>query len=164
MSCPRHRIDLNQPSIVQALEAVPAKVMPIESPEEGHPDLLVGFVGELTLLEVKRPRVGRLSAAQKRRHAEWAAVGVRVHVVRTAKEALAAIGAADGDKRRKRQQALQLLADGLASQRYERKRFQLGLARVQSSKRDYRHNSAWEEAWDGDRSLPAGKDLSQGPA
>lgn len=87
----RQRKDLNQPEIVQALEAVGADVYVMHAPC----DLLVGFRGRNLLLEVKRPKVGKVTPAQAKWNARWR--GQRA-TVKTPEEAIAAItgGATDG--------------------------------------------------------------------
>jgi hypothetical protein len=88
---PRHRSDEVAPAIVDALRQTGCRVVPFESPWPGEPDLLVGWVGRLTLLELKSPG-GRLSDEQRTAHAAWARVGVKVETVRTPREALDAVG------------------------------------------------------------------------
>ena len=81
-----HRIDENQPTIVEALEAVGASVQTLGG--KGVPDLLVGFDGKNYLLEVK-PSKKSLNDDQEQWHSKW--VG-QVVVVRTVAEAFNAIG------------------------------------------------------------------------
>jgi hypothetical protein len=88
---PRHRPDDVAGPIVQMLRDAQCKVMPLESPDEGEPDVLVGRLGTLTLIEFKS-RDGRLSEEQRAAHDAWARVGVRVAVVRSPREALDAVG------------------------------------------------------------------------
>lgn len=100
------RRDENEPEIVQALEAVGATVQILSFP--GVPDLLVGWRGQMWLLEVKLPLTAR-GAVQPGRHrnhsgghgdktaaqvAWWAWwKGPPPVIVRTPAEALVAIGA-----------------------------------------------------------------------
>jgi hypothetical protein len=87
------RVDSNQPAIVAALRAAGCKVQVLDSRDDnGVPDLLVGFLGTLSLLENKS-RKGRLSPGQVREREEWAKVGVRVHLCRSELDALRAVGA-----------------------------------------------------------------------
>lgn len=93
------RRDPNEAEIVKALEAVGATVLRLSMPDA--PDLLVGFRGVDTLIEVKSPEGPRggtrhskgqhLSDDQAKWHAAWR--GRPPVVVRTVEEALAAIGA-----------------------------------------------------------------------
>ena len=141
MSRPRHRRDANEPEMIRVLTDAGARIMRIESPDDDEPDLLVGFLGKLHLLEVKVPETGRLSEGQKRARAEWANVGVFVHVVKTVKEALEAVGIgpqADTERRR----ALGEIAANLRkkSDEFERR------AKLVSSAHDYRGTSSWEDA------------------
>lgn len=88
------RRDKNEGPIADALIAAGASVTRIS--EEGAPDLLVGYHGVTTLLEVKRargPRGGKggtLTAKQVAWRDAWR--GSPPIVVRTPAEALAAIG------------------------------------------------------------------------
>ncbi len=84
------RRDLNEPSIVQALQAVGAFVYPLKKPV----DLLVGFRSTWHILEVKNP-TGRNRIESDQQDFIRHALGVAcpVHVVRSAEEALTAIGA-----------------------------------------------------------------------
>ena len=80
------RRDANEPEIVEALEAVGAKVLRLDDV-----DLLVAFRDKLYLLEVKTPQ-GRLNKKQAAFFREWAGY---VWIVRTPEQALALIGATD---------------------------------------------------------------------
>ena len=100
-----YQADNNQAAIVAALRAAGCSVQLIQGAngQRGVPDLLVGArgpcdmrgcaqdaCGRMTyLLEVKRPKVGRLSPAQEKWHAAWRG---QVAVVTTVDEALAAVG------------------------------------------------------------------------
>lgn len=95
--------DANEAGIIEALEAAGAFVQKLG--DTGVPDLLVSYGNVLTLLEVKLPlgpkggkhHLGRagavadLTAAQVKWFAKWR--GKPARVVRSAEEALAAIGA-----------------------------------------------------------------------
>lgn len=93
--------DSNENEIVEALEAVGAAVAKLG--DAGVPDLLVAYKTAMYLLEVKNPKAkgggkyntgdGCLTAAQTRWWAQWK--GPRPVIVRTAHEALLAIGARD---------------------------------------------------------------------
>ena len=92
MSLNRHaaRRDLNEPEVVNALTAVGAFVYPLKKPV----DLLVGFRSTWYILEVKNTDGrNRIEPDQQEfiRHA--LGVACPVHVVRSAEEALRAIGA-----------------------------------------------------------------------
>ena len=89
------RIDVNQPTIVEALEAVGASVQSLAGIGKGCPDLLVCYGGDCYLLEVKT-RYGRanqltrsLNADQEKWRRDWCGP---VHIVSTVKEALDVIG------------------------------------------------------------------------
>jgi len=78
------RRDANEQEIIEALQAVGAKVMQLD-----EFDLLVGFRDQLYMLEVKTPQ-GRLNAKQARLFREWAG---HIWIVRSVDEALRRIGA-----------------------------------------------------------------------
>lgn len=91
--------DSNHKGIVTDLRAAGATVLDLAAVGGGCPDLLVGFKGRNTLMEVKRPGV-----AGKKRGARQAAINDRqqtfrsewqglAFVVTSSAEALAAIGA-----------------------------------------------------------------------
>ena len=85
-----HNLDANQPTIVEALEAVGASVQSLAGVGGGCPDLLVWHSGYY-LLEVKN-REGRglgLTRDQKKWHERWTGP---VHVVSTVAESFDAIG------------------------------------------------------------------------
>ena len=78
--------DANEPAIIAALEAAGCIVLKLNS--AGAPDLLVQSPdGLLYLLEVKAAH-GTLTPAQR----HWQAQGLRVAIVRTPEQALAAVG------------------------------------------------------------------------
>jgi hypothetical protein len=98
------RRDDNEAEVVRALEQAGAAVQRLSEP--GCPDLLVSFRGVLSLLEVKLPLTARgaksqrreaeggagdMTAAQVKWWREWR--GKVPVIVRSADEALAAIGA-----------------------------------------------------------------------
>ncbi len=85
------RIDANQQEIVEALRAVGAAVFPLHMVGHGFPDLAVWFRGRITLLEVKG-RGGKLTADELDWHLRHPGAAT---VVRTADEALQAIGAVE---------------------------------------------------------------------
>ena len=85
----RSRVDRNHRELVTALRAVGAEVLDLSRVGQGCPDLLVGWRGQLTLLEVKSGN-GKLSEDQVWFHQFWSGY---VKVIRTVPEALAAIGA-----------------------------------------------------------------------
>lgn len=84
--------DANQAVIVEALRKVGAIVCIMTNIGDGAPDLLVGWRGETTLLEVKTED-GKLAVEQLRWHAVWRGRGGRLAVVRSPLDALIAIGA-----------------------------------------------------------------------
>jgi hypothetical protein len=137
----KRRLDANDATITRALREQGALVWHLDTREPGRPDKLVAFLGQLTLLEIKTPKTGRLSREQREAHAEMARHGVRVHVVRTVREALDAVGIGqrvDAERRR----ALGEIAAGLRqkSDAFERR------AKLVPGRHDYRGNSAWEDA------------------
>lgn len=82
------RVDANQPEIVEALEAVGAKVWKI-----GYPlDLLVAFRERFHILEVKSPGKNLSTSQQETVLKIWDA-GCKAYVVHSIDEALEAIGA-----------------------------------------------------------------------
>jgi len=78
------RRDANEPEIIEALQAVGAKVMQLD-----EFDLLVGFRDKLYMLEVKT-KTGRLNKKQAALFREWAG---HIWIVRSVDEALRRIGA-----------------------------------------------------------------------
>lgn len=95
--------DENEAAIVEALEAVGATVERLSG--ASIPDLLVGYRGVTTLMEVKQPAGAKggtshrdLLPGQAAWHAAWR--GSPVAVVRTPAEALAAIGVYVNPERR----------------------------------------------------------------
>lgn len=93
------RRDVNEPSVVAALEAAGAAVERLSG--AGQPDLLVSWRNELYLLEVKNPDAkgggkyntgdGALTATQTKWWSRWR--GKPPVIVQNAEEALRAIGA-----------------------------------------------------------------------
>jgi len=76
--------DSNELEIIEALQAVGAKVMQLD-----EFDLLVGFRDKLYMLEVKT-KTGRLNKKQARLFREWAG---HIWIVRSVDDALRRIGA-----------------------------------------------------------------------
>jgi Holliday junction resolvase len=89
------RTDSNQTEIVEALRKAGATVQSLAAVGAGVPDLLVGWRGMNFLLEVKDgalpPSERRLTPEQVKWHDAW--IGRPVFVVKSAQEALEAIGA-----------------------------------------------------------------------
>ncbi len=83
------RTDANQKEIVEALRAVGASVVVLSRVGQGCADLSAGFRGKNYFLEVKTDS-GKLTPAERKFMDGW-----RGHyaIVRTAEEALKAIGA-----------------------------------------------------------------------
>jgi len=79
--------DINEPEIVAALRKAGAFVYVMREPV----DLLVSYGGATWLLEVKMPKKGRITSAQRKFFDEWP--NENAHVVRTCEEALTVIGA-----------------------------------------------------------------------
>lgn len=82
--------DGNEPDIVNALVRAGAVVHRLSA--TGIPDLLVGFRGETFLLEIKDDR-GTLTDDEKSFFTSWSGTGGGAFVVRSALDALQAIGA-----------------------------------------------------------------------
>ena len=135
------KLDSNDAVITRALRDAGCVVWHLDCVEPGRPDKLVGFLGQIYLLEIKAPKTGRLSREQKAAHAEMAKARVRVHVVRSVPEALRAVGIC-AEKQKERRQALGEIASAMRkkSDDFERR------AKLVSSARDYRGASAWEDA------------------
>jgi hypothetical protein len=77
--------DLNENSIVEALEAIGCDVL-----KASDVDLIVGRAGKNFLLEVKQPKGAKLQPIQKRLRQSWRG---QYAIVTTPIEALKAIGA-----------------------------------------------------------------------
>ncbi len=82
------RRDANEPAIIAALEAIGATVEPLPG-GNGRPDLLVGWRGQLWLIEVKLPGE-RLNSLQKQWHRAWKG---KAHIAYNADHALMIVGA-----------------------------------------------------------------------
>lgn len=80
--------DLTEPAIVAALEAHGVTVFRVS--DAGIPDLLCAYRGQWVVMEVKSPG-GGLTKAQKAFVSKSASAGVRIPVVQTPEEALAAM-------------------------------------------------------------------------
>ena len=94
------RIDANQTEIVSALRSVGAKVQSLAAVGCGTPDLLVGYRGDLYLIEckdgTKPPSARGLTDDQKAWHEAWA--GYPVYVITCADEGLQVLSTSWGDK------------------------------------------------------------------
>lgn len=89
------RTDANQASIIAVLREVGATVVDLSAVGKGCPDLLVGHRGVTYLLEVKNVKGrNRLTPDQDVFYAWWR--GAPVTIVRTADDALSAIGVTEG--------------------------------------------------------------------
>lgn len=86
------KVDDNQAEIVAALRKIGASVQPLHAVGQGCPDLLVGWRGITSLLEVKDgkkpPSARKLTPDQEKWHAAWMG---QVTVVETVSEAIEAI-------------------------------------------------------------------------
>ena len=95
------RRDGNHTEIRQALRRVPGcRVFDTADVGSGFPDLVVGFMGVIRLLEVKDgslpPSARKLTPDERKFHAAWE--HLPVHIVNSVDEALTAIGLdVDGD-------------------------------------------------------------------
>jgi Holliday junction resolvase len=83
------RVDQNQSSIVQALREAGATVQLLHKVGQGCPDIVAGYMKRNYMLEVKLPDTD-LNELQVKWHRNWFG---QVAVVRSAEEALIAIGA-----------------------------------------------------------------------
>jgi hypothetical protein len=85
-------VDENQPEIVAALRKIGASVQPLHAVGSGCPDILVGWRGMNTILEIKDgakpPSARKLTPDQVEWHANWRG---QVAVVETVEEAIAAV-------------------------------------------------------------------------
>ena len=89
------KTDANQASIIAVLRQVGATVVDLSAVGKGCPDLLVGHRGVTYLLEVKNVKgKNRTTPDQDVFYAWWR--GAPVSIVRTADEALSAIGITEG--------------------------------------------------------------------
>jgi hypothetical protein len=87
----RAKRDANEAAIVQALRSAGALVWRLDARD--MPDLLVGFRQRFWLLEVKRAKGGVISDGQAVFFVVAEAARLPVRVVRSAQEALEAVGA-----------------------------------------------------------------------
>ncbi|CAA2107676.1 hypothetical protein [Variovorax paradoxus] len=89
------KVDSNQTQVVSALRAAGVSVQSLAAVGNGVPDLLCGFRGKLSLLEVKDgskvKSARKLTAAQTDWHAVWK--DMPLFVVETPEQALKALGA-----------------------------------------------------------------------
>lgn len=91
----RARVDRNHREVVRVLEAAGCTVVDLSGVGGGCPDLLVGYMRETTLIEVKADeeaarRKGKTATRQQEFRATWR--GRPVHVVKDAEGALRAVG------------------------------------------------------------------------
>ncbi|MNL69391.1 hypothetical protein D3C87_1942440 [compost metagenome] len=88
------KIDANQTQVVSALRAAGVSVQSLAAVGNGVPDLLCGFRGKLSLLEVKDgakvQSKRKLTSAQTDWHAIWS--DMPLFVVETPEQALKALG------------------------------------------------------------------------
>lgn len=89
------KTDANQSTITATLRQVGATVVDLSAVGKGVPDLLVGFRGTTFLIEVKNVKgKNKTTPDQDIFYAWWR--GAPAIIVRTADEALQAIGATEG--------------------------------------------------------------------
>ena len=81
------KVDANQARIVAALRQTGVEVMSLAAVGNGCPDLICCRGGNLTMLEIKHEKRGRLTPHQKSFHQRWP-----VAVVTNELEALRAVG------------------------------------------------------------------------
>ena len=88
------KVDRNHPEIVAGLRKAGVKVQSLAAIGGGVPDLLCGFRGVLSLLEVKDGKkvasARKLTEDQVKWHAEWS--GMPVYVVDSLEAALSVFG------------------------------------------------------------------------
>ena len=84
--------DFNHAAVVKALRHVGCKVLDLGAVGDGCPDLLVGWQGRLSLLEVKDgdkpPSARKLTPDQEEFHKAW--LGLPVFIVENEEAAIAA--------------------------------------------------------------------------
>ena len=88
------KVDANQPEIVKALRTIPGcKVESIAAMGKGLPDLLIGWMGDNYLIELKDgdkpPSKRKLTPDEKRFHSQWTG---QVAVCNDLDEVLAVLG------------------------------------------------------------------------
>ena len=88
------KVDANQPEIVKALRTIPGcKVESIAAMGKGLPDLLIGWMGDNYLIELKDgdkpPSKRKLTPDEKRFHSKWTG---QVAVCNDLAEVLAVLG------------------------------------------------------------------------
>jgi len=86
------KVDDNQTEIVAALRKIGATVQPLHAVGQGCPDILVGWRGMNTILEIKDgkkpPSARKLTEDQEKWHAAWRG---QVTVVETVEQAIEAV-------------------------------------------------------------------------
>ena len=86
------KVDANQESIVAALRKIGATVQLLHAVGQGCPDILVGWRGMNTILEIKDgkkpPSARKLTEDQEKWHAAWRG---QVTVVETVEQAIEAV-------------------------------------------------------------------------
>lgn len=86
------KVDDNQAEIVAALRKIGASVQPLHAVGQGCPDILVGWRGMNTVLEIKDgkkpPSARKLTPDQEKWHATWMG---QVTVVETVEQAILAV-------------------------------------------------------------------------
>jgi hypothetical protein len=90
------KVDANQSTIIKALRSVGAFVQPLHTIGQGCPDLLVGYRGKWSLIELKdgskSPSQRKLTEEEQEWH-EKAVSRAPVFIAESAEDALLAIGA-----------------------------------------------------------------------
>ena len=87
------KVDSNHLAVASTLRAIGATVVSLASQGSGVPDLLVGYGGVTTLLEVKSPGQSKRKGTTAERQALWRARwrGGAVAVVESPEEAVACV-------------------------------------------------------------------------
>jgi len=86
-----HKVDSNQAEIIDALEQCGAIVFNASRFGDQFPDLIVGYRGQILLMECKADG-NDLSEGQEVFHARWKSRGLPVFTVRSPEDALRKIG------------------------------------------------------------------------
>ena len=84
----KHKVDVNQPKIVEELRDLSFSVAVTSAAGKGFPDLVVGRAGQNYLFEVKSPG-GKLTPAQIKFSKKWRG---QWNVIETTEQALTVMG------------------------------------------------------------------------
>lgn len=84
------KVDQNQAALVAELRQIGASILHLHTLGKGAPDILIGYRGINTLLEIKSTPTAKLTPDEANWHALWRG---QLLIVRSIEEALAAVGA-----------------------------------------------------------------------